>query len=454
MNIEALKGQRILVVGLGVTGMSVVRYLLNNSIAFEAAVECDEQAASSYRRQLAELTGARQTQLLIDNFDAAVFSEYDLIVLSPGVPRSHPAIQAALENSVQVIGDIELFAGAVRKPVVAVTGSNGKSTVVAWLSFALQRAGINAVACGNIGQPALDALQTEAEFYILELSSYQLESTYALKAVSATVLNVSEDHLDRYDDIEHYASVKRRLLDMSEHVVLNYDDDRTWPVGEISAQHEYFSVSAKKLPEVRWHRSVHADSPWLCDHDCRLLATHELQLPGEHNVANALSVIALAAPLGIGFSQLQDGLLAYAGLPHRTQFVGEKNGVRWYNDSKGTNVDACRKAVLAMPGPVMLIAGGISKGADFTALAETLERCVKSLILLGQDREQMAHQMSVVSDIIMVDTLSEAVSVASDRASTGDVVLLSPACSSFDMFRNFEDRGNQFVTAVQEVLAA
>jgi UDP-N-acetylmuramoylalanine--D-glutamate ligase len=185
-----------------------------------------------------------------------------------------------------------------------------------------------------------------------------------------------------------------------------------------------------------------------------LLAESELQLPGEHNVANALCVLALAAPLGIGFSQLCDGLVAYAGLPHRTQFIGEKNGVRWYNDSKGTNVDACRKAVLAMPGPVMLIAGGISKGADFTLLAETLERCVKLLILIGQDREQMANQMSSVSEIVMADTLREAVFVASDRANPGDVVLLSPACSSFDMFRNFEDRGDQFVTAVQEVLAA
>lgn len=454
MQVDALKNQRVLVVGLGLTGMSVARFLVRNEIAFDVAAECDDAAGSAYRKQLDTLSAKHDVPCLHVSFTATLFCSYDFLVLSPGIARRHPAVVAALKNGVEVIGDIELFAGSVDVPVIAVTGSNGKSTVVSWLASALRHASINAVACGNIGEPALDSLLVQADVFVLELSSYQLESTYSLRAVSAVVLNVSEDHLDRYDDIEHYAQVKRRLLDMSEHVIANQDDPRTWPDNRDASNCEYFTIAASNSPNARWHRQVVGGLTYLCDAGRILMDESQLLVPGEHNVANALAVLALASPWGVTFEQLHAGLIAYQGLPHRSQYVGEYKGVRWYNDSKGTNIDACKKAVRAMPGPVILIAGGISKGADFTALNDTLECCVRLLILLGRDRQQMAMQMTGAGEITLVDSLIEAVELASRQAEAGDVVLLSPACSSFDMFSDFEDRGTQFIAAIHEVMAA
>lgn len=454
MQLEALNDKRVLIVGMGLTGVSVARFLLRSGMVFDVAVECDAAGFAACQEQLDSLCLGEHVPQLHSTFTASLFCNYDLLVLSPGIPRSHPAVAAALQNGVEVVGDIELFAGAVDVPVIAVTGSNGKSTVVSWLASALCQASIKAVACGNIGKPALDSLLLDAEVYVLELSSYQLESTRSLHAVSAAVLNISEDHLDRYDDIEHYAQVKRRLLDMSEHVVVNQDDTRTWPDNRKDTPCEYFSVAVPNSQKARWHRQVSDGITYLADADRLLMDASQLRLPGEHNVANALAVLALASPLGVTFEKLHAGLIAYQGLPHRSQYVGEIDGVRWYNDSKGTNVDACRKAVRAMPGPVILIAGGISKGADFTTLNDTLECCVKLLILLGRDRRQMARQMTGASETALVDSLIEAVELASRNAAKGDSVLLSPACSSFDMFNNFEDRGDQFIAAVNEVMAA
>lgn len=455
MKNEALRSCRVLVVGLGVTGLSVVRYLVRQQIQFDVADECDESAAEHHRCHLTSLCKDFSIPQLYSQFDEATFATYDVIVISPGVPRSHPAIVFAIASGADVIGDIELFAREVEVPVIAVTGSNGKSTVVSWLAFALRQADVKAVACGNIGKPALDSLDLDAEVLVLELSSYQLESTSSLKALAGVVLNVSDDHLDRYNDIDHYASVKRRLLNMSEHVIVNLDDKRTWPVNTEADSCEFFTISVNDVEQsARWRRCIKDSVVYLCDAGQLLVDESELCVPGEHNVANALAVLALCTPLDIGFEKLRSGLTSYKGLPHRSQFIGERYGVRWYNDSKGTNVDACEKALLAMPGPVLLIAGGMSKGADFSPLNETLHRLVKLLILIGQDREQMAVQMTGAPEIVMADSLVSAVSIANQSAQAGDVVLLSPACSSFDMFRDFEDRGEQFIAAVEEVLAA
>jgi UDP-N-acetylmuramoylalanine--D-glutamate ligase len=454
MNIDALKDHRVLVAGLGISGLSVVNYLVDNGIDFDVADECDPTSAESKKQYLAEKASSGVCPSFFSTFETDCFNRYDVVVLSPGIPRSHPVIAEAVANGVNVIGDIELFAGEVNAPVIAVTGSNGKSTVVSWLTSALNQAGVNAVACGNIGQPALEALQTEADLYVLELSSYQIESTLSLAPAVGVVLNISDDHLDRYDNIDHYAATKRVLLGMCDRVVVNFDDKRTWPTDAEVAGCEFFSLSTAMNKDVRWHRTMCDEATYLCDGERLLLDQMELSVPGEHNVANALAVIALAAALCVPFEKIHSGLVSYKGLPHRSQYVGELNGVRWYNDSKGTNVDACKKAILAMPGPVLLIAGGISKGADFSPLSETLERCVKLLILIGRDRQAMADQLTGACEIVLADNLVEAVDIACNHAQPGDAVLLSPACSSFDMFKNFEDRGEQFVAAVEQVLAA
>ena len=338
-------------------------------------------------------------------FSEQLFCSVDVIVLSPGIPRAHPAIAKALDAGVQVIGDIELFAHAVQVPVIAVTGSNGKSTVVAWLAQTLNTCGARAEACGNIGAPALDCLQSAVDVLVLELSSYQLESTTSLKPLSATVLNVSDDHLDRYDDIEHYAAVKRRVYNNAAHCVVNLDDRRSWPDISDQTSCTFFTLDKTTGNDDYWQPQQ--------------LDGVELAVPGTHNVANALALLALAAPLAarlaIGDDQLLQSLHEFHGLPHRSEYLGEHDGVRWYNDSKGTNVDACMKAVMAMPGPVILIAGGVSKGARFSALSDVLATRVKLLVLLGQDKHLIASQLHSAVDITMVDSMAEAVRLASAR---------------------------------------
>ena len=449
MHPRNLTTQRVLIVGFGVTGASVVRYLQRHQVAFDVADECDQHVAA----ERAENLGCT----VHSTFDATTFQRYDVLVLSPGVPRSHPAVAEAITAGVAVIGDIELFAHSVEVPVIAVTGSNGKSTVVSWIAHALQTAGIKAVACGNIGQPALDSLLGDADVYVLELSSYQLESTQSLKPLAATVLNVSDDHLDRYDDIDHYAAVKRTVFTNAQYRVVNQDDPRTWPDADSDVGdgvEERFTLSLESVSESRWHRVLKDGQPWLCDDKFALLDQSELAVPGEHNAANALAVLALIEALAVPFTALKEGMISFVGLRHRTEYLGEHAGVRWYNDSKGTNVDACSKAVSAMPGPVLLIAGGLAKGADFSPLQDVVRRCVRLLVLIGQDREQIRAQLAGATQIVMADGMHEAVQICEQQADPGDVVLLSPACSSFDMFRNFEDRGEQFASAVQEVLAA
>ena len=448
MDPRLLTTQRVLIVGFGVTGASVAKFLRLHNVAFEIADESDQETAD------------KQSALFAckfhSEFSTELFKQFDVLVLSPGVPRSTPAIEGAVAAGVDVIGDIELFAGVVDAPVIAVTGSNGKSTVVSWIAHALQGAGIKAIACGNIGLPALDSLQQSADVYVLELSSYQLESTRSLKPLAAAVLNISDDHLDRYTDIDHYAAVKRTLLAHAKHCVVNQDDNRTWPIeGElISGQCERFTLSGEPDENSRWHRTMKGDQTWLCDERFAFLDQSELTVPGDHNAANALAVLALIEPLQVPFTALKKGLLGFAGLPHRSEYLGEKAGVRWYNDSKGTNIDACSKAIKAMPGAVILIAGGISKGADFSAMRSVVEKHVKLLILIGRDRAQISSQLNGSTIIVMAEQLRDAVASAHAHAIAGDVVLLSPACSSFDMFRNFEDRGEQFAASVEKVLAA
>lgn len=448
MPTQLLHKKRVLVIGLGVTGASVVRYLHSAQIAFDVVDEHSRPSA-----QLRDcLMGVHVHEVL----DASLCCSYDVLVVSPGVPRSLPAIRAAIEQGVDVIGDIELFTHAIgNTPVIAVTGSNGKSTVVSWIAHVLQGCGVAAKLCGNIGMPALDSIDSKAQLYVLELSSYQLESTSSLSALSATVLNVSDDHMDRYDSLDHYAAVKRRIYNVDSHNVVNRDDERTWvepaqqalPSADVTA----FSLNAATRSEYCLNDA--ANDAWLCHGTDKLVQRNQLQNPGDHNVANALAVLALLEPLKLNMVELIKGLVSFPGLEHRTEFVLERNGVRWYNDSKGTNIDACEKAIEAMDAPVVLIAGGLGKGAEFNALRDVVQKKVKALVLIGQDANLIADALAGAADIVMCTSLEDAVRECEGLASHGDVVLLSPACSSFDMFDNFEQRGISFKQAV-ETLAA
>lgn len=444
MKIEQLHNLKVLVVGLGVTGLSVVRYLRSHDVDFSVADENAQQDENA--------VNVLGDTVLHTQFDKALFSSVDLIVLSPGIPRSHPALQCAIANGVRVVGDIELFASAITKPVIAVTGSNGKSTVVSWIAHVLEQTELNAVLCGNIGQPALDSISDDADLYVLELSSYQLESTESLKPYCATVLNISDDHMDRYASLEDYASVKRRIYCGCEYPVANRDDDRTWPENTGEAPCRYFSLERDQSAD---YRCQDVDSP-VCvvlASDKPLLEFSSARLPGRHNKANALAVVALLAPFKIETKQLQEGINSFAGLRHRTEFVAQIDQVNWYNDSKGTNIDACAKAIEAMPGPVVLIAGGLGKGADFRALRHVVEKCVKALVLIGRDKHLIADALQDLAQVYLCDSMDEAVHTASKVSTLGDAVLMSPACASFDMFDNFEQRGDYFCQAVQELAA-
>lgn len=356
-----LNNKRILVAGLGVSGLSVVRYLMRHALAFDVA---DERGAEGVR-----LPPETRVHRTLDVAEA-----YDVVVLSPGIPRASAAIAAACEAGVTVIGDVELFASVVDQSVVAVTGSNGKSTVVAWLAHALSESGIDALACGNIGEPVLDVLEQPAAVYVLELSSFQLESVTRLQPTVAAVLNVSEDHLDRYDSIEAYAAVKRHIYSGAKRRVLNADDHRALPGGPLGhrdalvAESRFADCDSPSQQPVCWHFATDSRQPAANDDGCLpslcrdgeiWMESVELSVPGLHNARNALTVLALAeclvaeAPWELDRERLVAAIQAWSGLPHRTALVAHHAGVRWYNDSKGTNVDACIKAIEAMPGDVV-----------------------------------------------------------------------------------------------------
>ncbi len=455
MDIENFKNKRVLVVGLGVTGESVVRFLHAHQIMFDVVDE-KSNPSDELRKYLTDAT-------VHTAIDTQLCSGYDVLVISPGVPRSLQALQSAAEAGLEIIGDIELFARAIGDtPVIAVTGSNGKSTVVSWLAHVLKHCGKRVKLCGNIGTPALDSIDLNAEVYVLELSSYQLESTFSLKTISATVLNISDDHLDRYPSIEHYAEVKRRVYKDCLHSVVNLDDKRTW-INPITAaidaeqhpvaQNKGATFSLINSDAADYHVEEAANDAWLCHGERKLVLRSQLQTPGDHNVANALAVLALLEPISLNLKQMITGLVGFNGLEHRTEFVLEHNGVRWYNDSKGTNIDACEKAITAMSGPVVLIAGGMAKGADFTALRMVVEQRVKALLLIGEDAALIRDALNGATQIVMAASLDEVVRRADELAEHGDVVLLSPACSSFDMFENFEQRGMLFKQAVEAIAA-
>ena len=504
MAIETLRGERVLIVGVGLSGASAARFLRRRGVAFDLVDDRGvppELAALLDGDADAQGVGAEAIRGTVhERFDAALATRFDVLVLSPGVPRAHPAVQAALANGARVIGDVELFAGAVADEVslVAVTGSNGKSTVVVWLAEVLRRVGADAAACGNVGRAVLDELDGSAggmvvdgeapvartpeegrssPCLVLELSSYQLESTFSLAPHVATVLNVSADHLDRYASFEEYAAVKRRVHERASRLLVNADDPATAPSvsdGTIDAAavarftlavldtDDDAAPAAARFPETLWHRASRDGELWLCRDGEPLLPQSELGVPGEHNVANALAVLALIDALAERLPALgpdpaasgavREALCAFRGLPHRTELVAEQHGVRWYNDSKGTNVDACAKAVAAMPGPVVLIAGGLAKGADFTPLRPLLAARAKAAILIGRDRERLHEALDGATELHRADSLEAAVARAAALGVASDAVLLSPACASFDMFADFEDRGRQFRRCVHELL--
>jgi UDP-N-acetylmuramoylalanine--D-glutamate ligase len=455
------------VVGLGKTGASCLRYLTRRGIAVSAT---DTRRAPPGLAELGAL--ADSVTLRLGGFDLSLLDGASQVLMSPGVSLEEPIAQAARARGIEVLGDVELFARAVQAPVIGVTGTNGKSTVTSLVAHMAEAAGRRVLAGGNLGVPALDLLeQPVPELYVLELSSFQLETTWSLRPAAAVVLNVSADHLDRYATVAAYAGAKARIFERAATVVLNVDDplvaamrgaveDRalsgggdargtaggeadgaagatrivTFSIGTAAADYSLLKSGAKTQLARRGEP---------------LLDIGRMKITGLHNAANALAALALGDAVGLPMAAMLAALESFPGLPHRSAWVADVAGVRYINDSKGTNVGATLAAVAGMAGPLVMIAGGQGKGQDFSPLADGFRGKVRHTVLIGKDAPALAAALAGVSSTEIVASMQEAVAAASRAARPGDTVLLSPACASLDMFRDYAERGEVFAAAVR-----
>jgi UDP-N-acetylmuramoylalanine--D-glutamate ligase len=375
------------------------------------------------------------------------------IVVSPGVPLDHPALLAAAAQGIEIGGDIELFAETAKAPVIAITGSNGKSTVTTLVAVILAAAGKRVAVGGNLGTPALDLLSDpEPDCYVLELSSFQLEATHSLAARVAAILNVSPDHLDRHHSLEAYAEAKARVLNGASLAVLNADD--TIVAAFAGRARTTRMVSLEPDAPADYGVVTRLDGLWLAQDGEPVLPVSELGIRGRHNVFNALAALAVTDAAGAARAAQCAVLRSFTGLPHRCNLVAEKGGVAWYNDSKGTNVGAAAAAIAGIfsERKGVLIAGGQGKGADFGELAAVLPGRVHTAVLIGEDAAKIEAAIGTAAEVRRARSMREAVAMAAAAARPGDAVLLSPACASFDMFDNYEHRGRAFVAAVGEDL--
>lgn len=448
--VQLATNAKTIVLGLGVTGLSCVRHLVAQGVNLAVAdTRANPPGLTELQRDFPDIP------VFLGAFDAALLSSADRLIVSPGIAAATPEIAAAAQQGTQVLGDIELFAQEVAAPVAAITGSNGKSTVTTLLGEMAQAAGIAVAVGGNLGRPALDLLDASVELYVLELSSFQLETTQSLRAAVATVLNVSPDHMDRYASIEEYAAAKQRILQQAGVGVINVDDPAVAPMS--GADDRWSFTLGESIEDKMFGVATIDGRDYLCRGEQPLLSADELLIPGSHNRANALAALAMGTALGFALTAMLEVLRRFRGLPHRTEFVAEHDGVRWYNDSKGTNVGATTAALRGLDigdsTRTVLIAGGDCKGADFAPLCDVLEHCVRGVVLIGRDADQIAEVLPKGMPSQMATTLDEAVDLAAELACPGDRVVLSPACASFDMFDSYVQRGDRFMQAVRSRLA-
>jgi UDP-N-acetylmuramoylalanine--D-glutamate ligase len=463
MNYDSLQlsGKKVLVLGLGDTGLSCARWLAARGAQVSVA---DTRVTPPHAQHLAEWLP--QVPLVSGLFDDVLLQAAELLVVSPGVPLAEPAVARAIAAGVEVVGDVELFARAIHAlntqrehpmRVLSITGSNGKSTVTAMCGDMCRMAGLSVCVAGNIGLPVLDALYEieqgivpAPQVWVLELSSFQLETTSSLNADVATVLNLSEDHMDRYPDMEAYAAAKARIFSGDGVQVVNRDDARSLAM----------ALPGRHVVSFGIDRSPRDDNFGLCEDELcldgdMLMPLSALPVAGLHNAANALAALALTRALGLPMEALLRGLLHFKGLPHRVEQVAEIDGVTWYDDSKGTNVGATEAALYGMgKRKAVVILGGEGKGQDFGPLKAAVEANARAVVLIGRDAPLIAAAIAGSGvETLQVSSMQEAVEQAQRLAHPGDAVLLSPACASFDMFRNYIHRAEVFVDAVNKLAA-
>jgi len=437
-----------IVVGLGKSGMSLVRFLANRGVSF---------AVADTRENPPELATLRREYPQVDvrcgELDVEFLCRADELYVSPGLALATPALQQAAARGVKLSGDIELFARYAKAPIIAITGSNAKSTVTTLVGEMAAAAGKRVAVGGNLGTPALDLLNDDIELYVMELSSFQLETTDQLGAEVATVLNISEDHMDRYSGLPAYHLAKHRVFRGARQVVVNRQDVLTRPL--IGEGLPCWTFGLNKPDFHGFGLREENGEKYLAFQFDNLMPVRELKIRGAHNQSNALAALALGHAVGLPMESMLNSLRSFGGLEHRCQWLREREGVSYYDDSKATNVGAALAAIEGLgadiPGKLVLIAGGDGKGADFSGLRAPVAAHCRAVVLIGRDAELIAKALGDDVALIRVATLDEAVQRCAEIAQAGDAVLLSPACASFDMFKNYEERGRLFAQAVGDL---
>jgi UDP-N-acetylmuramoylalanine--D-glutamate ligase len=444
----------ILVLGLGETGLSMLRYLKAQGARVRVADSRNNPPGLAEARKY-----VIEPLIFCGSFDDEMFTGIDLIAISPGVPLRDPVVARAMACGFPVVGDIELFAQSLPKDnrprILAITGSNGKTTVTSMVEYLCKAAGKDAVAAGNISPAVLDVVMArganQPEVWVLELSSFQLETTSSLNADAATVLNISEDHLDRYPGIAEYRAAKARIFAGCGLQVLNRDDAHSMSMTNAECKTVTFGLDNPGTESDFGIEQADREI-WLMQGTQRLLKAGELQLAGLHNVANALAALALCRAIDIPMTDLLEALRSFKGLPHRVERVAEMDGITYYDDSKGTNVGATVAALKGLGRKAVLIVGGEGKGQDFAPLNPAVAQHARAVVLIGRDAPLIEAALNGCGvKVARAEDMRDAVQQAAQLAQSGDAVLLSPACASFDMFRNYEHRAEVFMQAVQEL---
>jgi len=446
-----LKNKHVLVIGMGETGLSALRWLSLQGARVSIADSREHPTAI-----LEVQEKYPQVKIYCGLFKDEAFAEVDLIVVSPGVALSESKIQAAMKRGISVVGDVELFARyrPANPKLIAITGSNGKTTVTTMVGEMCKAAGLKTIVAGNIGLPVLDALAMDApDVYVLELSSFQLETTTSLKADVATMLNLSEDHMDRYDSLQDYAIAKAHIFYKASQQVLNRDDAWSMMMARSKLGQVTFGLSSNEDESSYGLREI-AGQTWLVQGEKELINIEDLKIPGLHNASNALAAVALCRGIDLDYVPIIQTLYNFKGLPHRMEWVANIDEVDYYDDSKGTNVGATCAAIAGLyknglPQKVVLIAGGEGKGQDFTPLQAAVAKNARAVVLIGRDAGII--ETAIISAgvaIYRAADMAEAVTIAKKMAHVGDAVLLSPACASFDMFKNYEHRASVYLSCV------
>lgn len=428
------------IAGLGITGLSVARFLVRQG--YEVAVT-DTREEPPHLAALTAIAPGITTSF--GKLDESLLARAARIILSPGIALATPVMQQQVRNNKNIIGDIELFAQHVNKPIIAITGTNAKSTVTTLVGKMAANSGLNVKVGGNLGVPALDLIDSNADVYVLELSSFQLETTASLNAAVASLLNVTPDHMDRYKTFADYQAAKLRVYNNAKLAVCNLDDPLTQT--EQIANKLFFTLGKPGRKQFGI-----AGQHYLAYENQALLDLADLPIEGKHYHANALAALAIGHGFGLQFPAMLEVLKKFKGLPHRCQLIRKRREVKWYNDSKGTNVGATSAAMIglgeAIDGKLILIAGGLGKNADFSPLKPALEKYTRHVVLLGAAAQEIAAVIDKKIPVSFANSMAEAVQLASEQAHAKDCVLLSPACASYDMYKNFEHRGDVYVEQV------